>query len=176
MSVLAKRYTAALIAATTPKDVGTLVDIFEALKGALNSPKTREVFFSPYMSDAVRQEILLDAIKSAKSDALNNFIKILVSKNRTALIFDIASELKDTYAHSIKSYTGSVQSDEDIKASAIKSLQEAFSKKLDATVDLELKKSDYKGVKVAVESLNVEIGLSKTFVRKQMIEHILKAI
>ena len=176
MSVLAKRYTAALMAATDPKDMSALVDIFDAISKELSSEKSQAVFFSPYMNDATRQEILLSAVEKAKSDALNNFIKVLVAKNRTALISDIACELKSTYQHSIKSYTGTVQSNTDLDKKTLETLQEAFGKKLDATVALELQKSDYKGVKVAVESLNVEIGLSKTFVRQQMIEHILKAI
>ena len=58
--------------------------------------KVKSIFFSPYMNDETRQEMLLEAVKSAKSDKVNNVIKLLVEKRRTEVFGAIADSLTKT--------------------------------------------------------------------------------
>jgi F-type H+-transporting ATPase subunit delta len=63
-----------------------------------------------------------------------------------------------------------------LSSDKIAQIAENLSKKFDTTIELEAKKSDYNGIKVEVESLGVEIGLSTDRLKAQLAEHILKAI
>jgi F-type H+-transporting ATPase subunit delta len=54
--------------------------------------------------------------------------------------------------------------------------QSKITNKLGATISLENQVTDYPGLKVEIDDLGVEVGLSTARVKSQLAEHILKAL
>ncbi len=174
--LIAKRYVKALKGSLKPKEVGVVDELFKALASGFNDEKFVRIFESRDVPNAQKEEILLSAVKSVKSTKVNNFIKLLVENGRINIIPAISSELSKEISRMNKSYSGKVYSDSDIDAKTLTGIGKGLSKKLGATISLEMVKNDFDGIKVEVEDLGVEINFSKNRLNSQLIEHILKAI
>lgn len=174
--LIAKRYVKSLGEATGSESLVNVGEIFNALAASFSSDKFIAVMENPGVANADKESILLDAVKSAGSDKLNNFIKLLVENGRISIIPAMAEEMRKEIARSAKNYSGVVYSNEDVDAKTLTDLSAGLGKKVDATVELTFIKSDYDGLKVEVSDLDMEINFSKTRVNAQLVEHILKAI
>ncbi len=174
--LIAKRYVKSLGEATGSESLMNIAEIFNALSACFSDEKFTSVMQNPEVTNADKESILLDAVKSAQSEKLNNFIKLLVENGRISTIPAMAEEMRKEIARSSKNYSGVVYSNEDIDAKTLTDLSTGLGKKVDATVALEFEKSDYEGLKVEVKDLDMEINFSKTRVNAQLVEHILKAI
>ncbi len=174
--LIAKRYVKSLGEATGSESLVNIAEIFNALSACFSDEKFTSVMQNPEVTNADKESILLDAVKSAQSEKLNNFIKLLVENGRISTIPAMAEEMRKEIARSSKNYSGVVYSNEDIDAKTLTDLSTGLGKKVDATVALEFEKSDYEGLKVEVKDLDMEINFSKTRVNAQLVEHILKAI
>ena len=175
-ALVAKRYVKALLDGENAEGMATLLAVFEALSTQFENEKFVDIISSPSIAKSAKEEILLAAVASLKSDKINNFLKLLAEKNRFELIPEIASQLSKEMAIVNNAYTGSILSDVDMDAKTVKSLSEGLSKKVDANISLEFVKTDFDGIKVEVEDLGIELNFSKERINSSLIDHILKAI
>ncbi|WP_373070541.1 F0F1 ATP synthase subunit delta [Sulfurimonas sp.] len=174
--LVAKRYIKALKSDLDNDSLISLSEIFSELALSFKDENFKNVISNPSISDSDKTNILLDAVKSAKSDKVNNFIKLLGENKRLNVIPSLSVALKKDIAQSTKTYHGVVYSDNDIDASVVKNLGDGLGKKYDSQITLDFVKSDFDGVKVDVEDLGIEINFSKSRINDQIIEHIVKAI
>ena len=174
--LIAKKYIKALTQGLDIESVQNMTTIFSALAEAFNDSKFNAIINNPNVAISDKSTILLEAVKSAQSDKINNFIKLLAENKRINVIPSIASELTKSVAASTKTYKGTVYSESEIDANTVSELSSGLSKKFDATISLETEKSDFNGIKVDVDSLGIEINFSKDRIDSQIIDHIIKAI
>jgi F-type H+-transporting ATPase subunit delta len=174
--LIAKKYIKAITQGLDLESVQNMTSIFLSLSEAFNNDKFIAIIDNPNVATSDKAAILLDAVKSANSDAINNFIKLLVENKRINIIPAIAVELQKSVSASTKTYEGTVYSNSDIDESTVIGLSSGLGKKFDATISLKTVKSDFNGIKVDVESLGVEINFSKDRIDSQIIDHIIKAI
>ena len=174
--LIAKRYIKALKQSSDAKLMQNITIVFLALSEAFKNAKFIQIINNPNVSKDEKLDILLSAVKPAKSKEIDSLIKILVENNRTNIIPALAEGMRKDVANTSKIYSGIVYSDSDIDAKVIKDLSSGLSKKFDSDISLEFKKDDFNGIKVDVEDLGIEINFSKTRINNQIIEHIIKAI
>lgn len=174
--LIAKRYIKALTSGSDVASIENMTTIFTALAQSFKNDKFVSIVNNPNVNSNDKLNILLDAVKSANSNNINNFIKLLVENKRIEIIPAIAAELKKSLSNATKSYNGVVYSDSDIDSSVIEQLSSGLSKKFDSNISLTFVKDDFDGIKVNVDSLGIEINFSKTRINSQIIEHIVKAI
>ncbi|MDD2789394.1 MAG: F0F1 ATP synthase subunit delta [Sulfurimonas sp.] len=174
--LIAKRYIKALTSGSDVASIENMSTIFTALAESFKNEKFVSIVSNPNVNSKDKLSILLDAVKSANSNSINNFIKLLVENKRIEIIPALAAELKKSLSNATKTYSGLVYSDSDIDSSVIEQLSSGLSKKFDSTISLTFIKNDFNGIKVNVDSLGVEINFSKSRINSQMIEHIVKAI
>ena len=174
--IVAKRYAKSLVEEFELDDLKNISEILEALSVIVKDKALYIKVFAPDISKEDKESFILDAIKGAGSEKLNNFFKILVSNDRIDTIPYIADEIKSYIADATKTYSGIVYSSDDIDGSILSKLSEGLGKKFDSNIDLSYKKSDFDGIKVDVDGLGVEINFSKDRINKQIVEHILQAI
>lgn len=174
--LIAKRYVKAL---KSSSDIGLLEDVSMVLSSLAESFKDDKfiaIIDNPNVSANDKSEILLEAVKSAKSNQINNLIKLLVENKRINIIPAMAEEMRKDLAKSTRTYQGVIYSDSDIDDKLISELSNSLSKKLDSTISLVFVKNDFDGIKVDIDDLGIEINFSKARINSQMIEHIVKAI
>jgi len=174
--LIAKRYIKALKDGSNIASMQNVTSVFSALAESFKDDKFVSIVANPNVNAKEKSEILLEAVKPANSDKLNNLIKLLVENKRISIIPAMAEELQRDLAKTTKTYTGVVYSDSDIDKKVIDELSSGLSKKFDSTISLEFSKTDFNGIKVEVEGLGIEINFSKDRIDSQIIEHIIKAI
>ncbi len=174
--LIAKRYIKAIKKSSDIKSMQNMTLIFSALAESFNNEKFIQIINNPDVSKDQKSEILLSAVKSAKSKDVENLIKLLAEHNRINIIPAIAEVMRKDIATTSKNYNGIVDSDSDISAKVIKDLSSGLGKRFDSNISLEFVKDDFNGIRVDVEDLGVEISFSKSRINSQIIEHIIKAI
>ena len=174
--LIAKRYIKAVNDGSDIESTKNMSDVFSALAESFKDEKFVQIIANPNVGTNEKSEILLEAVKAADSDKVNNLIKLLVEKKRINIIPAIAQELKKEIAASTKTYEGVVYSDSEIDAKTMTDLGSGLSKKFDLNISLAFVKNDFNGIKVDVEDLGIEINFAKSRINSQMIEHIVKAI
>jgi F-type H+-transporting ATPase subunit delta len=174
--LIAKRYIKALKGEFDLETVQNISSLFDVLADSFKDDKFVSIIVNPEVKAEEKSAILLEAVKPAKSDKVDNFIKLLVENRRIEIIPAIAKELKRDIANTTKTYEGVVYSDSDIDAKVINELAAGLSKKFDSTISFTFVKNDFNGIKVEVEGLGIEINFSKDRIDSQIIEHIIKAI
>lgn len=175
-AMIARRYVKALASMMDKEGLANTEILFRALADAYQEKAFSDLINNPQIDAGAKEKMLLEIVKSSKSDVIANLIKLLVSKRRLSIIPDMAEELRLQVAADAKQYQGKVYSSDKVDASTLKALGANLGKKLDTNIALEYVASDYDGVKVEVEDLGVEITLSKSRMNAQLVEHILKAI
>lgn len=174
--LIARRYIKALKEAVGESALENAAYLFDLLASEFENVKFSQLMANPSVAKSEKLEILHAAVKTAKSEAVNNFLALLVENGRIGIIPAIAVELKKEIARLTKSYSGNVYSKNEIDAATLEGLSAGLGKKVDANIALEFIKTDFDGVKVEVNDLGIEINFSKNRVNTQLIEHILKAI
>ena len=174
--LIAKRYVKALKYDIDDKSLNIISDIFSEITLSFDNDKFKNIMDNPAVNADDKTNIILDSVKSAKSEKLNNFIKLLGENNRLNIIPSLAKYMKKDIAVTTKVYTGTVYSNNDIDSKIIKNLCTGLGKKFDSKITLDFVKNEFDGIKVDVEDLGVEINFSKTRINNQIIEHIVKAI
>ena len=174
--LIAKRYIKAMVNSTDASSIENIAIVFSTLAESFKDEKFINIISSPNVSVSDKSSILLDSVKSANSNEINNFIKLIVENKRINIIPAIAEEMRKDLAKKTKTYIGTVYSDSDIDEKTITELSSGLSKKFDSNITLLYVKDDFDGIKVDVEDLGIEINFSKLRINNQMIEHIVKAI
>jgi F-type H+-transporting ATPase subunit delta len=174
--LIAKKYIKALKSDSDLVSMENITVIFSTIAESFKDDKFVAIIASPNVNSKDKANLLLESVKSANSDKVNNLIKLLVENKRINVIPAIAKELQKDMARVTKTYTGTVFSDSDIQDSLLQELSSGLSKRFDSTISLAFQKNNFNGIKVEVEGLGVEIDFSKDRIERQIIEHIIKAI
>ncbi len=174
--LIAKRYIKAMRSITDNSEFEAISNILNELSLAFENDKFVQIVLSPNVLAEDKRTLLIDSVKSAKNNKVENFLSLLVENGRIDVLPAIAQEMKKELAREKNSFVGNIYSDSNIDKKAVKGLSIGLSKKVGSNIVLEFVKSDYDGIKVEVEDLGIEINFSKNRLNSQMINHILKAI
>ena len=137
--------------------------------------KFQIIINSGEVSRETREEFVLSLV-NLQDEKYINFIKLLNANDRLDQIPLIIKDLERKIALDKNIFVGTAQSGFDLSEVQLKELEDVFSKKFGATIELEAKKCSYSGIKVSLEDLGVEISFSEDRLKAQLTEHILKAI
>jgi len=174
--LIAKKYIKAFKTDSGLASMEAVAAIFATLAESFRDKKFVGIINNPNVSSKDKSDILLASVKSANSQKLNNFIKLLAEHRRINIIPAIAKELQKEMSHAKKAYKGTVFSNSEINESVLKELGSNLGKRFDSTIDFNFILNDFNGIKVEVEGLGVEIDFSKDRIDRQVIDHIIKAI
>jgi len=174
--LIAKKYIKAITDGVDVESMKSMAMIFSGLADSFKDEKFVNIVNNPNVSISDKSSILLDAVKSADSVKINNFIKLIVENKRINIIPAIAEEMRKNLARITKTYEGTVYSDSNIDEKVMNELSSGLSKRFDSNITLAFVKNDFDGIKVDVEDLGIEINFSKSRINNQIIEHIVKAI
>ncbi len=175
MSAIAKKYVKALSNSVDETLFTALYEQMRLLVPAFKEKKFRAIIESSDVSKSEKVNFLLTLIDS-KDKKVENFIRLLVENGRLELIPDIVKEMKRLIEERTNRYSGVVISGEKLDAQALKTIEESLSKRVGATIELENRVTDYPGMKVEIENLGLEIGLSTERIKQQIARTILSAI
>ncbi|MCX5697452.1 MAG: ATP synthase F1 subunit delta [Candidatus Omnitrophica bacterium] len=99
--IIAKRYAEAFIGyAGEYMGIAESIDEIKKLRGVVrDNPQMREFLSNPGILDAEKGDFIDSVFKEGFSQELRNFLKLLVAKERTELLIDIADYVRVNYTH-----------------------------------------------------------------------------
>lgn len=175
-ALVAKRYVKALKESFRTAELVKLDAVFSILTDIFKQSASLNFMQNPEIDRQDKENILLDAVKSVKSNKLNNFIRLLVEKNRIDIIPAISNVLTKEISAIKNNYIGYIYSNEKLDEKSLTGLSKNLSDKIGAKIDLQQIQNGFDGIKVNVKDLGIEIDFSKTKIDSQITNHILKAI
>ncbi len=172
---IGKKYIKALISSIGDKNLASVSVALSSLSAAFSDAQFNNIISSPDIKKADKEAFILSMLE--KPDAkLINFIKLLVENGRLSDIPAMSKELQKQMAIKANKYQGVLISNFKVPSGEIADIEKNLSTKLGSTIKLENRVSDYPGLKVEIEDLGVEVGLSTSRVKSQLVEHILKSL
>ncbi|MFA6145391.1 MAG: F0F1 ATP synthase subunit delta [Sulfurimonas sp.] len=174
--MIAKRYVQSLVDLLDTPSLDNASELFNLISSAFDDAKFLQIMNSNDIAVDLKTTLILEMVKSVKSQEINNFIKLLGENGRLSLIPAIAKELMKEIASIKRVYNGRIYAVSPMDQASIDTIATDLGKKMGATISLEYLKSDTDGVRVEVDGLNIEIDFSKSRLNAQIVEHILKAI
>lgn len=173
---IAKKYVNALIESCSDSELKDIALSLTSLKKAFELDKFNNIILSPDVTMQEKEKLVLSLTENNTNSKFQNFIKLLSSNDRLTLIPLIVKELKYQFALKNNTFSGKVSTNFVVTEAQLKTLEENFSKKFNATIKLEANDTAYPGIKVELDDLGVEVSFSLERLKAQMTEHILKAI
>ncbi len=172
---ISKKYVKALLASVEENSFESINDIFLSLTPAFNNSKFSAILFSPEVSSEQKRDFVLSLVDNPTKE-VSNLIKLLAANGRLGIIPSISKELQKQLSIKNNSYQGVVLSNFEVDSSKVEEIASNLSKKLGSTITLENRVNDYPGLKVEIDDLGIEVGLSSERVKSQIAEHILKSL
>jgi F-type H+-transporting ATPase subunit delta len=137
---VARRYARALLEASSPGAVVGIADQLSALAGLLvSNPALADVIVNPAYSRAQRHGVVDGLIQLLKveSTVLRNFLRLLVDRNRLAMLPDVARLFRDMADEKAGRVRGTVVSAIPLDPQSIRQLESTLSQVLQKQVVLE---------------------------------------
>jgi F-type H+-transporting ATPase subunit delta len=172
---IAKKYIKALVGSIAEGELSEINSALTALSSAFGSQKFNNIILSNDVTKSDKENFILSMVEKP-NDKLTNFIKLLTENGRLGDIPAMAKELQKQIAIKSNTYQGVLISNFDVDSAQVTDIEKSLSSKLGSTITLENRVTDYPGLKVEIEDLGVEVGLSTARVKAQLAEHILKAL
>lgn len=174
--IVSKKYINALFALKLKKtELDKILAYFEILTKAFENAKFVNIILMPSVDTQKKLDLLLSLIDD-KSPKFTNFLKLLAENGRLALIPQIAGDFKAALALQREEFRGEVDANFSITKADLTLLQEKSSQKFGVELNLVKGDADFDGVKLSIESLGVEVSVSKSKIATQMQKHILKGL
>ncbi|MBD3798458.1 F0F1 ATP synthase subunit delta [Sulfuricurvum sp.] len=174
--LIAKRYIKPLMESCDQVSLENISTLLNAVSEAYNNDKMKNIMNSGEVSESAKCQLILDMVAPASSSVVNNFVKLLSENRRLTLIPAIAEQLTREISRAKRTYSGRIYSNNVIDQDSVETIARDLGNKMGATISLSYVASDYDGIRVEVDNLNVEINFLKSRLNAQLIEHILKAI
>ena len=172
--LIARRYVQALGAVS--KDMAADAAALNALADALKSDEVMAALTSPIIPAEKKTEAVLSALGDSADGKMKNFIKILGENKRLELIPVVAKVLNKELQKESNQYEGIVKSANMLDDATLSDLEETLQKYTGAAIKLTQEKSDFDGIRVAVDDLGIEVNFSKQRVKEQLIDFIKKSL
>ncbi|MDD5119252.1 MAG: F0F1 ATP synthase subunit delta [Sulfuricurvum sp.] len=174
--LIAKRYIKPLMESCDEESLGNLSTLLSDVAVAYDNHKFINILNSSDVSANAKCQLILDMVAPANSSMVNNLVKLLAEHGRLPLIPVLASELKRSIASSKRMYKGRIYSNSVVDQASVDLIARDLGTKTGSTITLNYVASNFDGIRVEVDDLNVEINFSKSRLNAQLVEHILKAI
>ncbi|MGG7072794.1 F0F1 ATP synthase subunit delta [Campylobacter sp. 9BO] len=173
--ITAKKYVKAILNGTDKSELDGFLANLQKISDAFALPKFQSIISIPTLKIASKVDFILSLVENPNVK-FKNFIKLLGENKRLELLPTIYKELKAQKAIIENVYLGEIYGDLNLSENDIKALEDKFSKRFNAQIKLESAKDSYKGIKIELKDLGVEVSFSVDRLRAQLSEYILKAI
>jgi F-type H+-transporting ATPase subunit delta len=174
--LIAKRYIKPVMESCDQASLENLSTLLSAVAKAYENEKFNLIMNSNDVSSSAKCQLILDMVASANSTVVNNLIKLLAENGRLSLIPAMSEQLNREIGRAKRTFTGRIYSNNAVDQTSVDTIARDLGTKMGATISLSYVASDFDGIRVEVDDLNVEINFSKSRLNAQLVEHILKAI
>lgn len=173
--IIAKKYVSALLSSIDSNQIDEIDKALQDIGSAFSLSKFKDILDFPSSKSKEKVDFLLSLV-DCKNEKFLNFLRTLAKAKRLEILPQIAKEF--SYQKSLRdnSFRGVIYSSFDLNEASKKELEDKFSKKLNANIVFDTKKTDHDGIKIELADLGFEASFSMNLIKTKLFEHILKAI
>ncbi len=173
---IVRRYAKALMESVGSEELDGVLTTLRALAEAFSASEAAAVVNSPLVPGKEKFALIIEPLKDALDPKLYNLLELMSEKGRLNLVPDLAEVLAFEQKKRGNRFEGIVEADTRLEADEIERLEKLLSEHSGAEVKLTQTRDDYDGVHVAVEDLGLELSLSKSRIKADLLEHIQRAL
>ena len=176
-TLVAKKYTKALVSALKDSEIKDAVALFGRIAKGFENAQFYNVINSPFVLKSKRFELILGifGLDLTKDKKLVNFLKLLNEKNRLCEIPNIYDELNRYIRAKNNEFELIVQSNFVLDSKDLESIRQKLEQRLKVKLYVSQKKSNIEGIKLFVDGMGVEGAFLKQSLTNGIKSHILKA-
>jgi len=174
--LIAKRYAKALEEIIDDAKLPKAVEVLKSISSIYAQKQSRQILDSPLLSQEERYALFIEPLKGKIDEALLHLLEVMNEKGRLSLLPELADILDKELKRLSQRYSGTIEADEKLSKEKIKSLESVLSRYSGATIVLKQSSRDYDGLKVSVEDLGLELNLSKTRIKSELLDFIQRAL
>ncbi len=174
--LIAKRYAKALMECSSSKELKAQLGALEVLKKALSTPELSEIIRSPLIRGEKKFELLVAPLKKKIDPKLYNLLHLMSEKGRLDLLPDLAEILAFELKKESNRFEGIVDADDALDKGEIKRLEKILKRFSGAEIRLEQRDKKSDGLHVAVEDLGLELSVSKSRIKADLLDFIQRAL
>jgi len=175
IELVAKRYVKALMLDRSQDELTLVYNELNAIASAFEDDKFLLIIESTDVISDRKIELILSFFEAC-STTTTNFIKLLAENKRLDIIPKIVHDLHRELAVLNNTFAGIIYTNNELTLKDIEKLTNQFAKKFDVNLTLTQDICNYDGIKVDIDGLGIEVAFSKSRLKAQMIDHIIKAV
>lgn len=173
-TIVAKKYTKALVNALKDSEVKEMLKLLESMAKSFENAQFFGIMDSPFVPKSKRLQLLLEIFKINDKKSVN-FLKLLNEKNRLNEIPNIYDELNRYIRAKNNEYELIVQSNFTLDSKDLDNIKKKLEQRLKISLYVSQKKSNIEGIKLFVDGMGVEGAFLKQSLTNGIKNHILKA-
>lgn len=174
--LIAKRYAKALMEVSSSKELKEQLAALQSLRKVLALPESVEVVESPLVSGSKKFTLLIEPLEGKIDQKLFNLLRVMSEKGRLDLVSDLADILAFEVKREKNSFEGVVEADEELKKDEIKRLEKVLNRYSGSEIKLKQINTSGDGLYVAVEDLGLELSISKSRIKSDLLDFIQRAL
>ena len=174
--LIAKRYAKALMESSSAKELKAQLTALNALRKALQKEEYAEVVASPLVPAGKKFELLIQPLEGKIDAKLYNLLRLMSEKGRLDLIPDLAEILAFELKRKSNRFDGVVEADDALAKEELARLETVLEKYSGAKIQLKQTGKSGDGLHVAVEDLGLELSVSKSRIKSDLLDFIQRAL
>ena len=174
--LIAKRYAKALMESSSAKELKAQLAALIALRKALRTEAYAEVVSSPLVSGSKKFELLIQPLEGKVDGKLFNLLRLMSEKGRLDLIPDLTEILAFELKRESNRFDGTVEADDALAKEELARLEGILGKYSGAEIRLKQISKNGDGLHVAVEDLGLELSVSKSRIKSDLLDFIQRAL
>ncbi|WP_292654432.1 F0F1 ATP synthase subunit delta [Nitratifractor sp.] len=174
--LIAKRYAKALQELIPEKELPAQLQVLRQLEDSLNDPKAKELVRSPLVRGDEKFRLLVEPLKKKVDPRLYRLLEIMSEKGRLDLVPALNAILDYEIKRLKNRFEGTVEADSKLPKEKVAELESLLGDYSGAKIKLKQTGDKTDGLKVEVEDLGLELNVSKSRLKAELLDFIQRAL
>ncbi|WP_457605662.1 F0F1 ATP synthase subunit delta [Nitratifractor sp.] len=174
--LIAKRYAKALMEVASAEELKASLTALRAIQKSLEEKELAEIVASPLVSGEEKFSLVVEPLKGKLPEKLFNLLHLMSEKGRLNLLPTLAEILSFELKREENRYEGIVEADEALSEKELKRIAKVLKHYSGAEVQLKQVSESGDGLYVAVEDLGLELSISKSRIKADLLDFIQRAL
>ena len=174
--LIAKRYAKALRELVPEKELPDQLRLLRQLQESFNAPEVDEIVRSPLVRGTEKFRLLVEPLKEKIDPRLYRLLEVMSEKGRLDLVPALAEILDYEIKRLQNRFDGTVEADSKLPKEKIAELESVLEHYSGAKITLKQTGAKSDGLKVAVDDLGLELNVSKSRLKSELLDFIQRAL
>ncbi len=174
--LIAKRYAKALRDLIPEKELSKQLLSLRELEKSFCELEVKEFVNSPLIDSNKKFNLLVEPLKDKLDKRIYHLLEFMSTKGRLNLVPTLTQIISDDIKHIKNQFDGRVEADSKISKTEMKKLEKVLESYSGAKINLTQTVDNNDGLRVVVDDLGLEMNISKTRIKSELLNFIQRAL